>query len=159
MKLKSLLAVVALVVSANAQAAGEWRIGASAGTGGTSGSFMYTLTTPAAMTFGLAADYGHELSKNLQLIGLGSFGLVSVAGVSVTTYSIGAGLRYNFDDKIQESMFIQAAAMYTGAFGWKAGFGKRFKISDTVAYTPEVGVAGATNTAIYANLVNFSVWF
>lgn len=156
MKLKSLLAVVALVVSANAQAAGEWRIGAQGGTGGTSGSFLYTLTTPAVLNLSLALDYGHELTKNLQLIGLGA---VSVTSPGATTYNIGAGLRYNFDEKIHDSIFIQAAAMYSGAFGWKAGLGKRWKISDTVAYSPEVGVAGAATTAIYASLVNFSIWF
>lgn len=167
MKLKSLLAVVALVVSANAQAAGEWRVGVA---GGTNSTFTYNLSTPATWSLNINANYGHELTKNLQLIGL--LGLTPSGGAAtVFGYNVGAGLRYNFGDKIQESMFIQAALNYaasgvagtTGALGWTAGVGNRYKISDTIAYTPEVGVSSSGQTgsslAIYANLVNFSIWF
>ncbi|MCM0605684.1 MAG: hypothetical protein KA715_06300 [Xanthomonadaceae bacterium] len=167
MKLKSLLAVVALVVSANAQAAGEWRTGVA---GGTNSTFSFTPSTVASWGLGINADYGHELSKNIQLVGMGSLSVNNALSTTVTGYSIGAGLRYNFGDKIQESMFIQAAIMYsatgvagtTGSVGWKAGIGNRYKISDTIAYTPEVGVGNqyaSTFVTIYANLVNFSIWF
>jgi len=176
MKLNSILAVAVLVLSLNgAQASDEWRAG------GSLSNFTYNTATNGGWGLSINADWGHALSTNLQLIGLLGLGYNSstVAGVTGTNipYSIMAGLRYNFGDKIQESMFLQAAVgiggsstsaagstTSTSGMGWDVGIGNRYKIADAVSYVPQVGVnsvgaTGTTVTNIYAKLVNFAIWF
>lgn len=182
MKLNSILAVAVALISLNAQAAGEWRTGVAGGTttflasGGTNSAFNYTASTPAIWNIGLNADYGHTLTSNLQLLGIGGLGYMSIASTpaaSVLTYTIMAGLRYNFSEKIQESMYIQAALGLVGTspnpgtgtstIGWQAGIGNRYKMTESVSFAPEVGVTSTTATgavmSIYAKLANFAIWF
>lgn len=174
-KLLLVLAALSFSFAANAENNLEIQmtpnIGGTMALGGTQGGFQINdKDTGDNSPWSLAGEAYKSFSDNLQIGGLLSFGDADTGGREMS-YSIGLMARYNLDSDLRDSMFGGVGLAYS-----ELGFenvdstrialllqaGKRFALSDTITWTPNVtinlGVAGDldSGTVIALNFLSFS---
>jgi len=119
----------------------------------------------------LGAEVYKSMGENLQVGGLLSLADTDTTG-SDTTFALGVVARYNFDADHRNSMFAGGGLTFndigTGDFiGLHLQFGKRYALSDTITYTPNVTYTTAVSgefdgggdiegSSIVINLLSFS---
>lgn len=141
--LKSILGLVmSLGFVATANAAYEIQInGSFLGTAG--GIEMSDDGTDDATDYGLGAEVYFGMSENLQVGGL--FAYMDGDSFTDAQIQLGALVRYNLDAELRNSIFINGGLGYTDfgpgdSIGLLVGAGKRFAISETLTWTPNISV-------------------
>ena len=169
--LKNVLAlIVTLGFSASAFAGIEVQISGNGGPmsagGGTGGGFyMWDNGATDGTDWGLAGEAYWGLSDNLQVGGM--LALADGDSYSDMLMSLGVAARYNLDSELRNSIFLGAGVTYTDfgpgdSIGVMVQAGKRFALSDTLTWTPNLSVvlnvAGDLDEGhtIALNLLSFS---
>lgn len=148
--LKNVLAlIVTLGFSASAMAGIELQISSGngpmgMGAGGTSGGlYMTDDGSDSSTDWSLAAEAYWGMSDNLQVGGMLSLTDLEVASDMIM--SLGVAARYNLDSELRNSIFVGGGVVYTDfgpgdSIGVLLQAGKRFALSDTITWTPNVSL-------------------
>ncbi|MCO5114491.1 MAG: hypothetical protein M9899_09995 [Bdellovibrionaceae bacterium] len=163
--LKNVLAlIVTLGFSASAFAGIEIQINGSGL--GTSGGFeMWDNGATDGTDWSLSGEAYWGLSDNLQVGGM--LALADGDSMADMAMSLGVAARYNLDSELRNSIFVGGGVIYTDfgpgdSIGVMVQAGKRFAISDTLTWTPNLtvvlNVAGDIDEGhvIALNLLSFS---
>lgn len=171
---KNILAlIVSLSFSASAFAAIEIQFTPGAvgpmglsSAGGTSGGIqMIDDGTDSATNWGFTGEGYYGLDDKLQVGGMLS--LVDIDGASDMMMSLGVMARYNLDSELRNAIYLTGGVLYSDfgpadSIGVLVGAGKRFALSDTITWTPNVtvllNVAGDVDKghSINLNVLSFS---
>lgn len=117
-------------------------------------------------SWGLGAEVYKSMSDKLQLGGVLALADSGISGADMAI-TLGAGVRFNFDTDLRNSMFAGGMLVYndygsTDSISLNANFGKRYALSDSITYTPNVTVSMRVGgdrdegTSIMINLISFS---
>ncbi len=171
--MKKVLVTIALLgfgFSANADRGMELQI--NGGFAGTAGQVQMNDDDRGDNTpWSLGGEIYKSMNDNVQIGGILGLSDSDTTG-SDTNITLGVAGRYNFDADLRNSMFVGAALTYTDAgdadmMNVNIQFGKRYALSDTITYTPNIaynttvsGDDGAGNdiegSTISINLLSFS---
>lgn len=169
--LKNVLAlIVSLGFSATAFAGIELQISGnggpmSAGGGTNGGLYMWDAGAADGTDWGLSGEAYWGMSDNLQVGGL--LTLADGDTMPDMLMSLGVAARYNLDSELRNSIYVTGGVVYTDfgnadSIGVMVGAGKRFALSDTITWTPNLtltlNVAGDLDEGhtIALNLLSFS---
>lgn len=166
---KLLIAIIAFGFASTASAA-DLEIQISNSVAGTAGAVNIAIPDEGdtITSYGLQGEVYYGINENIQIGGLLGFSSSTADGDELG-YNIGLMGRYNLDTELRDSMFFGLGVKYMDT-GFDNGTrvelavqaGKRFALSDTLTYTPNVtialGVAGDNDsgTAVVLNLLSFS---
>ncbi len=117
-------------------------------------------------SFGVTGEVYFGMSETLQIGGVFSYADTGVSGADAAL-GLGALVRYNFAPELRDSMFVGGGLSYAdlGAadqINLHASIGKRYAISETLTWTPNVAVRFAVGgdidegSTIALNLISFS---
>lgn len=163
--LKNVLAlIVTLGFSASAFAGIEIQINGS-GLGTDGGLRMWDTGAADGTDWSLSGEAYWGLSDNLQVGGM--LALADGDSLPDMEMSLGVAARYNLDSELRNSIFVGGGVLYTDngsmdSIGVMVQAGKRFAISDTLTWTPNLtvvlNVAGDIDEGhvIALNLLSFS---
>ncbi|MGH1467774.1 MAG: outer membrane beta-barrel protein [Bdellovibrionales bacterium] len=153
--------------------AGVAGVNGTSGIGGTAGGIQINdEDTGDNSPWGLSGEVYKSMNDNMQVGGLLALSDADSTGMEMS-YTLGVLGRYNFDTDLRNSMFVGAGLTYAdlGVDGTDStrmslllSFGKRYALSDTITYTPnitfEMGMGGDTGfdegNRIAINLLSFS---
>ena len=141
--------------------------------GGTSGGIMINDEDAGDNTsYSLQGEVYYSLNENIQVGGMLGFGDQDTAGTELF-YNLGVAARYNLDTELRDSMFFGLGLNYSDAGNEAVDStsialfiqaGKRYALSDSLTYTPNVTYAMAVGgddgydegSTIAINILSFS---
>lgn len=172
--MKKVLVTIALLgFGFSAQADHMYEIQINGGFGGTGGGIAINDEDNGDNSpWNLGAEVYKTMGENLQIGGILALANEDQTGNDDTTFTLGVLGRYNFDADHRNSMFAGGGLTFndigTGDYiGLHIQFGKRYALSDTITYTPNISYATAVSgetdagndiegSTIMINLLSFS---
>lgn len=164
---KFLVAIALLGFGFSAQADHHYEIqinGTANGTGG--GVFLSDDGNDSNTAWGLGGEVYKSLNDKMQIGGVLT---VADSGVSGSDTVIGLGVkgRYNLDSDLRDSMFFGLGLVasdvdnFSESLNLILGFGKRYALSDTITYTPNLEYVHYMDSdrdgyQVNINLISFS---
>lgn len=139
---KNTLAVLAVITASTtgfAAGSGHWEIG-----GGATGIASLRLSPSTAFSFGINGSAGYMVANGIQIVLDPTLALASSTFIFGAT--VGPRFNFSFSNDIKNDIFAGAGFMFLGstatgstfAFGIDVNAGKRFALSDSVAFRPYV---------------------
>jgi hypothetical protein len=165
---KSLIALLFAFTCINAQAADmtapQWEL-----SGGTNAKFVINSTGsnaagvsgPTTRNFNLTGQAGYFFMPQWEVALNLNANINNANGATTSSWPILVGLVYNFDSNVTNSIFVEGLVGLTilengpgvnspnySLFTYKAGVGKRFAITSSISYKPEVTFGGTTSKTV-----------